>query len=159
MPGKVDSPMKPSLLYATAPAMGTCLSSSQTPFAYWAAVPGLLPLQGDMFWKAIVFDIWLCFSLLGKSSRPLLSRELGLLYCPEQSSGVSKAAQARARLPDSPGSCPSALLERHWDELDRQHLLAGACGLFAAKQTAHLGLALAATVESSCSCERNLPWV
>lgn len=92
----MDSPGKPSLSYATAPGFATRLSSSQAPFTSWAAAPGLLLLQGDVFWKAIVFDIWLCFSPLGKSSRPLLSGELGLLYCPEQSSRVSKAAQARA---------------------------------------------------------------
>ncbi|KAM6325666.1 protein SSUH2 homolog [Podargus strigoides] len=51
---------------------GTCLPSSQPAFTSGAAVPSLLLLQTDLFRKAMVFDIWLCFSLLGKSSRPLL---------------------------------------------------------------------------------------
>lgn len=109
-----------------------------------------------MVWEVIAFDIWLCFSLLGKSSRPQPGRELGLLCCPEQGNGASAVGTGTAH---SPGSCPSALREWHWDVLDRQQLLSGVCGMFGVKQNAHLGLALGATAESSCSCEQNLPWV
>lgn len=152
----MDSPTKPSLLYATAPAMGMCLPISQTPFTYWAAVPGLLLLQGDMFRKAIVFDIWLCFFLLGKSSRPLLSGELGLLYCPEQSSGVSKAAQARAtHLGAVPVLCWNAT-GMSWTS---GNFWLGRVGRLLRSKLLTRDWLLAATVESSCSCEQNLPWV
>lgn len=76
-----------------------------------------------------------------------------------KAAGSGLWAQAWARLPNSPGSPPSALLERRWDELDRQQLLAAMWGVFGVKQTADPGRALAATAEPSCSCEQNLPWV
>lgn len=67
------------------------------------AFPGRLLFQTDMVWKAVGFDIWPGFSLVGKSSRPGLSGELGPLQCPEQSSEVSAVGTGTAaRLTEEP---------------------------------------------------------